>query len=360
MGELKRKGAWVLDNLIYLCYKISIMYKYKAKRDHARDYASQKAEKYPYREFIKEYGDDTEILNMLWVRQYGKGTIECPKCKKYARYYHKRKTTQYECSRCGHLITPLKNTIFYRSHVSLSMWFYAIYLFTINKNGLSAKELERALGVQYKTAYNMLHKIRDLVAGENYNTYFHGGTTEIDDSYFGGKLINKHAKEIQAIKAQRGGKGITGRSNINKTLAIGAVNREEGKVHVETLDTDAPTLSDTDNFIVDTLDKQRSRVITDDWTSYMKLHRRGVHHSVVEHGKGEYGRGDVHTNGIENLWSNIKRGLDGTYRGVSRKHLQKYLHEFVFRYNHRGERVFDAFLALLPYRPEIRRVNRIS
>ncbi len=114
------------------------------------------------------------------------------------------------------------------------------------------------------------------------------------------------------------------------------------------------------NFINDTLDRNNSRVITDEWTAYMKLKNRNIQHKVVAHGKGEYVRGDVHTNNIENLWSNIKRSLDGTYRGVSKKYLQCYLDEFVFRYNHRGERVFFALLALLPCQLLIQKEYQIS
>jgi len=325
-------------------------YKYKARRDYAREYAEHKAERYKYKDFIREYGDNDALLQMLWDWQYCDMNI-CPVCNTEAKYYRITGRTQYACAACGNHITPLKNTPFYRSHISLSMWFYAIYLFSINKNGLSAKELERTLGVEYRTAYRMLNKIRALVAEGNRDRYFTSGTTEIDDSYFGGKLTNKHAKEIEAIKENRGGKGITGRSAVNKTVAIGAVNRESRQAQVEVLPSKAPNRVNTDKFIADTLDKHTNKVITDDYSSYMNLHERGVDHSVVEHSKGQYVHGSVHTNSVENLWSNIKRSLDGTYRGVSKKYLQTYLDEFVFRYNHRGQRVFFAVLALLDRQP---------
>ena len=143
-------------------------YKHKANKDYAREYAKQRAEQYSYIEFKKDYSDDDILLNLLWRWQFGNAAIKCNRCGKYAKHYRAKKTTQFACGNCGNLVTPLKHTPFYRSHIPLSMWFYAIYLFTINKNRLTAKELERVLGVQYRTAYTMLNKIQKLLATETH------------------------------------------------------------------------------------------------------------------------------------------------------------------------------------------------
>lgn len=171
----------------------------KIKKDHAREYAIQKTERYTYSDFKKEYGNSDKLLEYIWSVKYGRMNA-CPQCKKHAKYTRIKKRTQWQCSSCQHCITPLKGTMFYRSHVPLSMWFYAIYLFSINKNGMSAKELERVLGIEYRTAHSMFHKIIPLVAGENYHTYFESGTAEIDDRYFGGKIANTHASAQQATR----------------------------------------------------------------------------------------------------------------------------------------------------------------
>jgi len=149
-----------------------------SQQEHARHYAKPKPERYSYQEFANDYSDDDILVNMLWKWQYGSGVVACKRCGKYAKHYRARKTTQFACGTCGNLITPLKNTPFYRSHVPLSMWLYAIYLCTIDERGGSAKELEQALGVQYKTAHTMLRKIRTLFAAETYHAYFHAGKKE--------------------------------------------------------------------------------------------------------------------------------------------------------------------------------------
>lgn len=321
-------------------------YTHKPKRNHSRCYWMMKAEKLPYFEFQKLFSDDDACLEYIWNARYAH-IQNCPQCDREFKYYRIKKRKQYACSHCGHHVAPLVGTPFENTKLALSMWFYALYLWSITKNGISAKELERILGVHYETAWSMLKKIRGLVAQENYHIYFTDGTTEIDDSYFGGKLTNKHAKEIAEIKQSRGDTGLTGRSAVNKTVAIGAVNRESGQAQVEVLPGKAPNLVETDSFIADTLDKNTNTVITDDFSSYKKLSERGVDHSTVEHGTGQYAHGIVHINSVENLWSTIKRSLDGTYRGVSKKYLQMYLDEFVFRYNHRGQKVLHSVLRLL-------------
>ena len=318
----------------------------------------QKAERMPYHEFAKLFPDDDTCLQYVWDTCHG-DMVQCPKCEKSARYYRIKKRKQYACSQCAHQIAPLAGTIFHHTKLPLSIWFYALYLFSINKNGISAKELERVLGVTYETAWSMLKRIRELAGRGTHDTYFMDGVAEIDDAYFGGKVGNLHAKERAALRERHG--SLYGKSGI-KTTVIGAVSRGDVKqAQAEVLDTKAPTLQNTDNFIDDTINRDKVKVITDDWTAYMKLRKRGVLHAVVAHGRGEYCRTGkntglpIHTNNIENLWSQIKRSLDGTYHHVSRKYLQHYLDEFVFRYNHRGRQVFFSLLPLLPHSAKAKR-----
>lgn len=133
----------------------------KARGKHPLANSTQNRKMYTYREFVRKYGNDDELLHMIW-EWHCEGMQVCPKCKKQTTYHRLTKRTQYACSSCSHQIAPRKNTPFYRSHVSLSLWFYALYLFSVKMNELRVVELERILGVEYHTAYRMLSKITEL------------------------------------------------------------------------------------------------------------------------------------------------------------------------------------------------------
>ena len=118
-----------------------------------------------YTKFIQDHGDDAIFLHYLWNMRYKDMRI-CPKCTLYTRFYHITGRTQYQCGRCHYNITPLKGTIFYQSHVPISVWFYAIYLCTTNEKNINAQKLKCILGVQYRTALRMWHRIHELTKEE--------------------------------------------------------------------------------------------------------------------------------------------------------------------------------------------------
>jgi transposase len=299
----------------------------KAKRSSASEST------YSLMEFERQFPDDAACLEFLVEKLYPTG-IYCPTCEKVTKHHPEKGRPSFACQWCGHHEHPLVGTIFENSATSLRLWFYAMYLMASTRCGISAKQLERELGVTYKTAWRMFHKIRSLLDQDD---GFLVGTVEADEAYIGG----------QAKWRNRGVPEGKGRGPVDKTPVLGMAQRATadtpGKVVVKKVD-DAGAKSLMPHIKTRVLPE--SVVYTDEWRSYNNLGKMGYKHSRVHHKEKVYVSGDVHTNTIEDFWSHLKRGVSGVYRGVSSKHLQSYLDEFVFRYNNRdNERgLFMAFL----------------
>jgi transposase-like protein len=298
-------------------------------------------------EFDREYPDDAACLEKLVAQFYPDG-IFCPKCDKVTKHFRETNRPSYACEFCGHHEHPLVGTIFEGSSTSLRLWFYAMFLMTSTRCGISAKQLERELGVTYKCAWRMFNKIRSLMGTDE--TF--EGTVELDEMYVGGKAKNMHRERRQRV--------ITGRGPSGKTPVFGMAQRKteegHGRVMAKVVQaTDADTLLTH----VETKVLPRSMVYTDEYAAYNKLGEKGYAHSRVAHAQEVYVIGDVHTNTIEGFWSLTKRGIDGVYHSVSDKWLQSYLDEYSFRYNSRdtdGRGIFTALLDrvvnALPSTPE--------
>ena len=268
------------------------------------------AQTYTVHDFFKEFPDDDACLAHLMDIRYG-DLAECPKCGKLPKFHRVKKRPVFECQWCGQQISPMQGTPFERTHTPLNKWFYAMYLFTTTRNGVSAKELQRQLGVTYKTAWRMGHEIRKYMAkidGEPpLDTH-----VEIDETYLGG--------------VRKGVKGTYG-----KTVVFGILERE-GEVFTKVVpNTRAKTLIPEIVRAVPPL----TRISTDTLATYKQLPEHGFIHASVNHDAEEWVRGDVHVNGIEGFWSMLKRSISGTHVHVSRKHLPNYLGEFEYRYNMR-------------------------
>jgi transposase len=285
---------------------------------------------YSLMEFEREYPDDPTCLDILVKRLYPNG-MYCPTCKAITKHHREAKRPSYACQNCGHHEHPMKGTIFEDSATSLKLWFYAIYLMSSTRCGISAKQLERELGVTYKCAWRMFNKIRSMLDEDGGPKL--SGKVETDESYFGGKEHNKHfGKRCSSNKGPAG-----------KTAVWGAVERE-GRVIARVLPnvTSFTVLSNLRERIM-----PRSIVFTDEARIYRTLPRLGYHHERVYHSANIYVDGDAHTNTIEGFWSLTKNGIRGVYHNVSTKHLQSYLNEYAFRFNRRkslGRRnMFEAF-----------------
>ena len=295
--------------------------------------------RYTLMEFGREFPDDTACLEWLLHHRYPDG-VYCPKCERVTKHHREKARPSYSCQFCGHRVHPMKGTIFEDSATSLKLWFYAVYLMTSTRCGVSAKHLERELGVTYKTAWRMANKIRSILDQDA--DLMLGGTVEVDESYFGGKDKWKHERK----RAHVGTGGVT------KTPVIGMVQRGAngtGKVVAKVADSmkTQDLLPHAKAYIL-----PESTIYTDEAYTYSDLTKLGYHHSRVNHGQRVYVSGDVHTNTIEGFWATVKRGIGGNYHAVSTKYLQSYLDEYAFRYNNRTTAtrrgVFGAALSRIP------------
>ncbi len=233
----------------------------------------------------------------------------------------------YACDHCGTYVSPMAGTIFEKSSTSLRLWFYAIYLMSATRCGISAKQIQRETGVTYKTAWRIFKQVRTLMSED---IRLEGPTVEMDESVFGGR---------------RRGQGIKGRSahgKGNKTLVVGMVERKGRVVAMVADDTTRETL----HGIAQERILPASIVYTDDYTPYHGLAAKGYQHRRINHSAGIYVMGDIHTQTIEGFWSLVKRGIGGVYHAVSKKYLQSYLNEYSFRYNRRAANE-PMFIALL-------------
>ena len=277
-------------------------------------------------DFFKRFPDDETCLEYLMRSRYGK-TLDCPKCGKHGKFHRIKRHPAYECAWCGFEIFPMVGTPFHRSRTSLQKWFYAMYLFTTSRHGVSAKELQRQLSVTYKTAWRMGHEIRQHMADVDGDPPL-DGHVEVDETYVGGKK-----------------KGTRFRGGSGKTVVFGILERD-GEVFTKVVpNAKAKTLIPE---IVNNVPKG-TRISSDGLAAYKQLPRHGYAHEWVNHDVEEWVRGDVHVNSLEGFWSMLKRSISGTHVHVSPKHLPKYLGEFEFRYNlrKRPNLMFDRLLQSL-------------
>lgn len=233
---------------------------------------------------------------------------------------YKCKGNNYKCRNTGLYFNVKTGTLFHRSPITLVKWFMAIWIITTHRKGISSVQLSKEIGVTQKTAWRMGMLIRKCFGVDNCNTELEG-IVEIDETFIGGKNKNRH-KDKKVQKCQR-------RSFKDKVPIFGMLQRG-GKVVAKVVgNTKAKTLRKE---ILKTV-KFGSTIYSDEW-NYGKLSSH-YNHACVYHCFGVYGIGDVTTNSIESFWATIKRGIIGVYHKVSRKHLQHYVDEFVWRYNTR-------------------------
>jgi transposase-like protein len=274
-------------------------------------------------EFVQRFPDDESCLQYLWTTRYapdGEHAL-CPKCEAvttFKRYETTQQRQSWTCTTCGQHIHPTAGTIFHKSSTSLHLWFYALYIMASTRCGVAAKQLERELGVTYKTAWRMFHLIRNqLMVQDDDDTL--SGAVEADEMYVGGH--------------RKGTRGRPAPGDKKKTPVFGMVERG-GKVSAMTVDNVRATT------LLPHLQKRvlpASIVYTDELSSYKHIGKLGYDHQRIHHAEKVYVSGDIHTNTIEGFWSLVKNGIRGAHHAVSAKHLQGYLNEYVWRYNHRDD-----------------------
>jgi transposase-like protein len=263
--------------------------------------------------------------------------VRCIRCgsEKISRNY---KRNQFECDPCGYHFSVTAGTIFHDSHLPLRKWFIAIYLICESKKGVSALQLKRTLGVAYKTAWYLCHRIREAVKNDA-DCDLLSGIVECDETFIGGKAKNIHRSKLEKMKK--------GSGYANKTMVVGAIERG-GNVRLKA-GGDTPTREILHAFIRAKLADETALIVTDEWRGYHGVADGDTLHATVNHREHEYVRGIVHTNTLENVWSLFKRSIIGSYHQVSVKHIDRYLDEFEFRFNNRNNPYLfrDTLLRLL-------------
>jgi transposase-like protein len=263
-------------------------------------------------ELINVFGDDAKcrryIERLRWPRE-----ITCPRCEKPATAIANR--FQSDCDECHYQFSATSGTIFHDTHLPLTKWFLATYLLCESKKGMSACQIQRILGISYKTAWYLCHRIRAAmleVAPEHLD-----GTVEIDETYVAGKKRRWRAKGEVAVVIgirQRNGDLRLIRAKDAKSKTVKEIINANIGGHVEVIMTDESAIYPW------ALDKMQKSL-----------------HKTINHSR-EYAHGDIHTNTVESAFSLLKRGIVGTWHKVSAKHLPAYLDEMCFRFNNRKNR----------------------
>jgi len=274
-------------------------------------------------EAIKYFADPDNCLNYIVARRWRNGVV-CPTCgSKNVSFVPSRRVWQCKTRHAKCQFSVKVGTIFEDSPIPLDKWLAAMWMAANCKNGVSSWEIHRALGVTQKSAWFMLHRIRlALQASSTMKLGGDGTEVEVDETFVGGKARNMHMN----VRKRR----ITGTGYKNKTIAFGMLERG-GKVRTATLD--GRTRENLHGQIRKHV-SAGSALYSDEWQAYRGLESEYVH-KVIDHAE-KYVDGRVHTNGLENFWSLLKRGLNGTYVAVEPFHLFRYLDEQAFRYNNRA------------------------
>jgi transposase-like protein len=279
---------------------------------------------------IRYFSDEQVCIDTVAGLKWPNGPV-CPKCGSKADRQHWLKTQKrWQCRDCGKQFSVKVGTIFEDSAIKLDKWLTAMWLLANCKNGISSYELARDIGVTQKSAWFMLHRLREAMRDERTHKFGFGGPVESDEAFIGPNPAKMNKRQKRKYAIERGNIGNPG-GMIAKTAVHGILDRELRQVRAKVVpNVTRPVLQEVILKNVTPF----AKVYTDEHAGYMGLSKNYLH-KVIDHSR-EYVNGQIHTQGIENFWSLLKRTLRGTYVAVEPFHLDQYLSEQVFRYNNRA------------------------
>lgn len=282
------------------------------------------------------FHDEDAARRLLESLRWPNGPV-CPHCKNVGAYEMKSGPTAkkpmkpgtYKCKACRKKFRVTVGTLFEKSHIPLHKWLLAFALICANKKGLSAHQLHRMLGVTYKTAWFLCHRIRFAMERGTFDSKM-PGTVEADETYVGGK---------RKRTAKRGRPGVE-----SHKIPVFSLVQRGGEVRSRVVD--RVTAANLQGAIAEHVDTEAT-VCTDDVSSYASLGKRFPKHGTIDHSLGQYADGDLHTNTVESFFSLLKRGVIKAFHHVSRRHLHRYLAEFDFRFSLRKMENWERTLVAL-------------
>ena len=294
-------------------------------------------------EAIRYFSDEQICIDAVAALRWPGGKPACPACE-HTEHYYLASQRRWKCKECYKQFTVKLGTIFEDSALSLTKWLPALWLLVNCKNGISSHELGKALGVSQKSSWFMLHRLRlALKTGFSGKLGGPGNEVEADETYVGGRGQFMHKdRKLRIRQARSAIRTVDATGHPGKTPVMGILDRETRQIRAKVVPNvrrealQAEILRHVEH---------GSQVYTDDLGSYRDLPQDKFVHEIVDHAKS-YVNGRVHTNGLENFWSLLKRGLRGTYVAVEPFHLDRYVDEQVFRFNNRkdaaGKKMTDA------------------
>lgn len=275
-----------------------------------------------YSRFMELFPDNDACLHYLKEKFHPDGS-ECPLCGKPSKFHRIKSRAAYSCQYCRHQVYPTAGTIFHKSTTSLQMWFWAIFLMSSTRCGISAKQLEREIGVSYPTAHRMFKQIRFLLSDDDGIPL--GGEVETDETFIGGK--------------PRADRPMSRQAHLDRKIPVFGSVQRHGRV-----------IAKIGRFRSDALGHIRTYglpeaiVYTDDYPGYGGLKRTHPNHKRINHSEKIYVKGSTHTQSVEGFFALLKNGLRGVCHSVSKRYLQNYLDEYAFRFNRHGQPIFWAIL----------------
>lgn len=265
-------------------------------------------------ELIDNFNCDDKCRDLLEHMRWPVG-VACTRCG-CMDVWELEKQNRWKCKGCHYQFSVTSGTIMHDSHLPLRKWFLAIYLMVESRKGMSANQLKRTLGVNYRTAWHLCHRIREAMGNDPMSGPALLGIVEVDETFVGGKVSGK-------------GRGYKG----NKVIIAGALQRS-GQLRVERIpNVRRDTLH---GFIGRTVKDEAEAIYTDEFAGYLGIEDNDTRHETVNHSAEEWVVGDVHTNGIEGVWSLFKRSVVGAFHKMSVKHMDRYLEELEWRFNNRN------------------------